>query len=270
MRRIGSLIFAVLLAACAQSVNAAEIAVAVAANFTGTLKTIQPQFENASGHKLKLISGSTGKIYAQITEGAPFDVFLSADDIATGKLAESGAGVPETEFTYALGTLALFSADPEFLKGDGVKALKEGSFRKLAIANPKLAPYGQAAEATLQALGLFEALKDKLVTAENVAQTFALVDTQNAELGFVALSQVLSPEVAGRGSCWVVPDRLHEPIRQNAILLARAKDPDAAREFLDFLRSAPAREAMAVAGYAIGIGEWASSDMRICATVGMR
>lgn len=246
----GLFLAAFLVGASEGAAMSAEITVAVAANFAGTLKSLQPVFEKASGHQLKVISGSTGKLAAQITEGAPFDVFLSADDVATRKLAENGNGVADTEFTYALGTLALFSANPQLLKEGGEKVLKAGSFRKLAIANPKLAPYGKAAEATLRALGVFENVKDKIVTAENVAQAYAMVDTGNAELGFVALAQVLNPEAAGKGSYWGVPDTLHEPIRQNAIVLAHAKDASAARSFLDFLKTAPAQEIIADAGYA--------------------
>lgn len=245
-----SILTVILAALLPNAAAASEVTVAVAANFVGTLRAVAPRFEQASGHQLNVISGSTGKLYAQITEGAPFDVFLSADDVATRKLAENGAGIAATEFTYALGVLALFSADAELLKASGERVLEQGSFRKLAIANPKLAPYGQAAEATLKALGIYDAMKNKLVTSENVAQTFALIDTQNAELGFVSLAQILSPEARGRGSHWIVPDRLYEPIRQNAVLLTRAKDAAAARQFLDFLKSAAAQEIIAKAGYA--------------------
>ena len=173
---------------------AGEATIAVAANFAGTLEQLQKAFEATGDHKLTIISGATGKLTAQITEGAPFDVLLSADDKATKKLAEGGQAVAHTEFTYAIGTLALFSADPQRITGDGATVLKEGKFDNLAIANPKVAPYGVAAEATMKALKVADAIKDKIVMGENIGQTFQMIDTGNAQLGFVALSQVLGSE----------------------------------------------------------------------------
>jgi molybdate transport system substrate-binding protein len=231
------------------SAMAGEAIVAVAANFAGTLKELQKDFEARGDHKLTVISGATGKLTAQITEGAPFDVFLSADDKATKKLAEGGQAVPESEFTYAIGTLALFSADPQFIKGDGELVLKVGNFSKLAIANPKVAPYGIAAETAMKALGVADAVEDKIVMGENIAQTFQMIDTGNAQLGFVALSQVLGSESGKKGSYWTVPANLHDPIRQNAILLTRAKDNADAKAFLEFLRSPEAKEKIKAAGY---------------------
>jgi molybdate transport system substrate-binding protein len=231
---------------------AGEATIAVAANFLGTLEKLQKDFESSGNHKLTLISGATGKLTAQITEGAPFDVFLSADDKATKKLAENGKAVPDTEFTYAIGTLALFSGDAAKITGDGAEVLKSGAFTKLAIANPKLAPYGVAAEAAMTSLGVVDAVKDKIVMGENIGQTFAMIETGNAELGFVALSQVLGSEAGQKGSHWVVPAGLHEPIRQNAILLDRAKDNADARAFLEFLKGDKAKEVISAAGYAAG------------------
>jgi molybdate transport system substrate-binding protein len=228
--------------------RAEEAAIAVAANFAGTLKRLQQQFESASDHKLRLISGSTGKLAAQIAEGAPFDVFLSADDKVTKMLG--AATVAGSEYTYATGTLALFSADPQMLSdGKGEAVLAAGEFSRLAIANPKLAPYGVAAEETMRTLGVFAGIKDKIVMGENIGQTFQLVQTHNAELGFVALSQVL--ESGGKGSRWIVPAKLHAPIRQNVVLLTRGKDNAAARDFWEFLRSAEARKIIEADGYSL-------------------
>jgi molybdate transport system substrate-binding protein len=231
-------------------VMAGEATIAVATNFSGTLQDLQKDFEASGNHKLAVVSGSTGKLAAQILEGAPFDVFLSADDKATKNLAEAGRAVAGSEFTYAIGTLALYSADPQLIKGDGAAVLKAGNFSRLAIANPKLAPYGLAAETVMKALGVSDALRGKIVMGENIAQTFQMIDTGNAEVGFVALSQVLGLQSGRKGSHWTVPATLHEPIRQNAVLLAQAKDNEAARAFLAFLRSPRAKARIGTAGYA--------------------
>ena len=231
---------------------AGEATIAVAANFLGTLEKLQKDFEASGDHKLKLISGATGKLTAQITEGAPFDVFLSADDKAPKKLVEGGKAVGDSEFTYAIGTLALFSSDAAKIKGDGSELLKSGAFTKLAIANPKVAPYGVAAEAAMTSLGVLDAVKDKIVMGENIGQTFSMIETGNAEIGFVALSQVLGSESGQRGSHWIVPADLHEPIRQNAILLDRTRENPDAKAFLEFLKSDKAKEVIAAAGYAAG------------------
>jgi molybdate transport system substrate-binding protein len=230
---------------------AAEATIAVAANFSSTLAELQKDFEASSPHRLAIVSGATGKLAAQIIAGAPFDVFLSADDKATGKLADAGQAVAGSEFTYAIGTLALFSADPQRIKGDGAAVLKAGNFTRLAIANPRLAPYGRAAQMVMRALGVADALRTKIVMGENIAQTFQMIDTRNAELGFVALPQVLGSESGAKGSYWKVPSSLHDPIRQNAVLLVRGKDNAAASAFIEFLRSPPARAKIAAAGYAI-------------------
>jgi molybdate transport system substrate-binding protein len=249
MRKIG-LVLSLLLTACFPlKAMAGEATIAVAANFAGTLERLQKNFEAAEGHKLIVVSGATGKLTAQIIEGAPFDVFLSADDKATKKLLENGQALADTEFTYAIGTLVLFSADPQLIKGDGVTVLKAGNFTKLAIANPKLAPYGVAAVTAMRMLGVANALKDKIVMGENIAQAFQMVDTGNAQLGFVALSQVRGTPSGTKGSYWTVPQNLHEPVRQNAVLLTRAQDNDAAKAFLEFLQGAQARELIEAAGY---------------------
>ena len=231
---------------------AGEATIAVAANFLGTLEKLQKEFEAAGDHKLTLISGATGKLTAQITEGAPFDIFLSADNKATKKLAEGGKAFPDSEFTYAIGTLALFSSDASRITGDGAEVLKSGAFTKLAIANPKVAPYGVAAEAAMTSLGVRDAVKDKIVMGENIGQAFSMIETGNAEIGFVALSQVLGSESGRNGSHWIVPANLHEPIRQNAVLLERGKDNADAKAFLEFLKSDKAKEVIDAAGYAPG------------------
>jgi molybdate transport system substrate-binding protein len=249
MRKIALVLGLLLTAVSSLEAMAGEATVAVAANFTGTLQKLQKDFEAAGDHKLTIISGATGKLTAQIIEGAPFDVFLSADHKATKKLLEGGLAVADTEFTYAIGTLVLFSADPQLIKGDGQRVLQAGKFIKLAVPNPKLAPYGVAAVTAMQMLGVANALKEKIVMGENIAQTFQMIDTGNAQLGFVALSQLRGTPSGTRGSFWTVPQNLHEPIRQNAVLLTRARDNDAARAFLEFLQGAQAKELIEAAGY---------------------
>lgn len=248
--RVGQLALALAIVVLPMRAMAGEVTVAVAANFLGTLESLQKDFEASGDHKLKIVSGATGKLAAQITEGAPFDVFLAADNKAPKKVAEGGRAVADTEFTYAIGTLALYSADPARIKDDGAAVLKAGDFRKLAIANPKVAPYGVAAESALKALGVAEAVKDKIVMGENIGQTFTMIDTGNAEVGFVALSQVLGSESGKKGSHWKVPADLHDPIRQDAILLDHGKDNADAKAFLDFLKSAEAKAKIDAAGYA--------------------
>jgi molybdate transport system substrate-binding protein len=228
--------------------SAAEVVVAVATNFVGTTERLKEVFENAGGDTLKIVSAATGKHVAQIVSGAPFDVFLSADDKAAAALVKAGFALASTEFTYAIGRLVLWSGDPDLLKDNAVQVLRTGNFRKIAYPNPKLAPYGKAAEAALGELGILDGVKEKVVMGENVGQTFAMIATGGVELGFIALSQFKSEEGA-RGSAWVLPKYLHEPIRQNAILLTRAKDSAAARSFLDFLKSNQAQKIISEAGY---------------------
>jgi molybdate transport system substrate-binding protein len=230
---------------------AGEITVAAAANFVGTLQKLITIFEASGDRKVTVISGSTGKLATQVASGAPFDIFLSADEKATKKLVESGGALADSEFTYAIGTLALFSADPSLITGSGADILKAGQFDKLAIANPKTAPYGVAALSTMRALGVADDLKGKIVMGENISQTFQMIDTGNAQLGFVALSQVRESASGKRGSHWIVPADLHPPIRQNAVLLTRAENSRDAREFLAFLKGPEAREVIGAAGYSL-------------------
>ena len=225
---------------------AAEALVAVAANFAHPAQRIEAAFENASPHRVALVIGSTGKLFAQITHGAPFDVLLAADRERPRKLEAAGLSVPGWRRTYALGRLALWSADAERIGRDGAGALRDGSHQRLAIANPRLAPYGAAAVETLRALGLHDANADRLVMGENVGQAHALVATGAAELGFVAASYVAD---ANRGSGWTVPAKLHGPVRQDAVLLQRAADNQAALAFMAFLAGGRARAIITASGY---------------------
>ena len=229
-----------MLLACA-NVGAAEVPVAVAANFATPAKQLAEPFLRESGHRVVLSSGSTGKFYAQIKSGAPFEVLLSADEATPRRLEEDGLAVPGTRFTYATGRLALWSARPNLPMGEAL--LRKNDFQRLAIANPRLAPYGAAAQEVLEKLGLWADVRPKLVQGENIAQTFQFVSSGNAELGFVALSQVQG------GSHWVVPAALHAPLKQDAVLLARGKDSAAAASFLEFLRGPLARKIVHSYGY---------------------
>jgi molybdate transport system substrate-binding protein len=228
--------------------HAREVAIAVATNFAETAERLKEVFENAAGHTLKIVSASAGRHVTQITSGAPFDVFLSADDKAPTALVNAGLALASTEFSYAIGRLVLWSSDPNLLKDSAVQVLRTGDFRKIAYPNPKLAPYGKAAEAALSKLKLLDEVKAKVVMGENDSQTLAMIATGGVELGFIALSQFKSEEGA-KGSGWVLPDYFHKPIRQNAILLTRAKDSAAARSFLDFLKSISAQKIISEAGY---------------------
>jgi molybdate transport system substrate-binding protein len=243
--------FAALLAlAAALSVHAAEVQVAVAANFAGPMKVLAAVFENATGHKAVLSSGSTGKFYAQIHSGAPFDVFLAADDETPARLDKESATVPGSRFTYATGRLVLWSARPELVDAKG-EVLKSGQFAHIALAAPKLAPYGAAAVETMTRLGVLARLEPKFVQGESIGQAFGFVSSGNAELGFVALSQVWEKGKLKSGSAWIVPAELHSPIRQDAVLLARGKDNAAAVALMAFLKSDAAKAVIRSFGYGV-------------------
>jgi len=233
---------------CAAQAQAGTVQVAVAANFAAPMARIASGFEAATGHTLKLSSGATGKFYAQIVAGAPFEVLLAADEQTPKRLADAGLALAATRFTYAIGRLVLWSATPGFVDAQGA-VLDSGRFRHLAIANPKTAPYGAAAMQVLRARGLAETLAPKRVTGESVAQAFQFVATGNAELGFVALSQVAVPGRPPSGSAWTVPAELHEPIRQDAVLLKAGASNPAAAALLDYLRSDAARAIIRAHGY---------------------
>lgn len=228
--------------------HAAQVQVAVAANFFAPMKLLAEDFEKATGHKAVLTSGATGKFYAQIKSAAPFDVFLAADDETPKRLEQEGAAVAGSRFTYAIGKLVLWSADPDLVDRNG-EVLKRGKFAHIALAAPKLAPYGAAAIETMTRLGLLASLRPRFVQGENLGQTFSFVATGNAELGFVALSQVLENGKLKSGSAWIVPANLYEPIRQDAVLLGRAKDNPAATALMSFLQSDRAQAAIRSFGY---------------------
>ncbi len=230
-------------------VEAAEVNVAVASNFAAPMQIIAADFEHATGHKALLSLGATGKFYAQIKNGAPFDVLLAADDETPAKLIAEKSAVADSAFTYATGKLVLWSAKPSFIDAQAT-ALKTGSFAHLALASSKLAPYGRAAAETLAALKL-DVPPNKIVTGENIAQTFQFVASGNAELGFVALSQVWKDGKLTSGSGWVVPATLHAPIKQDAVLLDKGRNNAAAIALLAYLKSPAARAVIQGFGYGI-------------------
>lgn len=247
-RLAGLLVVAMPLSAGARADTAL---IAVAANFAEVIQRLEAGFEAQSAHAITVTSGSTGQLYAQIRAGAPYDVLLAADQERPERLEQEGLAVPGTRFTYASGRLVLWSRDPGRVGADGAATLRAADFRRLAIANPELAPYGAAALQTLRALGVYEALAERLVRGENIAQAHALVATGNAELGLLALSSVARPNSPAEGSSWEVPATLYDPIRQDAILLTRAEDNSAARDVLAYLRRPEVRELIRSFGYGV-------------------
>lgn len=241
------LVVAAALSLAAAGASAAEVRVAVAANFTSTMKALAAKFEAKSGDKVVVSFGSTGKLYTQIVNGAPYDVFLAADTERPQLLVKNGKAVPASLFTYALGRLVLWSAKPNVVDTEGT-ILNDGGFGHLAIANPKTAPYGAAAVEVLTGLGVYDTIKDSIVEGDNIAQTFQFVATGNAEIGFVALSQVKN---RSGGSMWQVPQDYYTPIRQDAVLLKSAANNAAAKRFLAFLRSGAAQAIIANSGYGV-------------------
>ncbi|PIV88044.1 MAG: molybdate ABC transporter substrate-binding protein [Hydrogenophilales bacterium CG17_big_fil_post_rev_8_21_14_2_50_63_12] len=235
---------------CAFSVRAAEVSVAVAANFTAPMKAIAAEFAKDTGHQAKLAFGATGKFYAQIKNGAPFQMLLSADDETPAKLIQEGMAVADSRYTYAIGTLVLWSAQPGYVDAKG-EVLKKGRFNKIALANSKLAPYGKAAVEVLSGMGLINAVAPKFVQGENISQTFQFASTGNAELGFVALSQVMKNGKIASGSAWIVPSKLHSPIRQDAVILAAGKGNAAAEALMKYLQGDKARAIVKSYGYDI-------------------
>nr|WP_319528333.1 molybdate ABC transporter substrate-binding protein [Pseudomonas laurentiana] len=225
-----------------------DVQVAVAANFTAPIQAIAKDFEKDTGHKVVTAFGATGQFYAQIKNGAPFEVFLAADDSTPAKLEAEGDTVKGSRFTYAIGTLALWSAKAGYVDAQG-NVLKQNQFQHLAIANPKAAPYGLAATQVLQKLNLTDATRAKLVEGQNITQTYQFIATGNAELGFVALSQIYQDGKITSGSAWVVPAALHEPIRQDAVILAKGKDNPAAQALVDYLKGPKAAAVIAAYGY---------------------
>lgn len=230
--------------------NAGEVNAAVAANFTAPVQQIVELFQKESGHTVKLSFGSSGKFYTQIKEGAPFDVFLAADEKNPKLLEQEGLAVADTHFIYALGKLVLWSAKPGFVDDKGV-VLGKGSYNKLAYADPKLAPYGLAAQETMQKLGIWDKVQSKLVTGESIAQTYQFAASGNAELAFIALSQITKDGKMSEGSWWIVPADMYSPIKQGAVQLSAAKDKAAAQAFLAYLKSEKAVAIIRSFGYGL-------------------
>jgi molybdate transport system substrate-binding protein len=225
--------------------SADEIRIAVATNFSSTMADLVTRFEASSDHTVLVSTGSTGNQYAQIKNGAPFAAFFAADARRPELLEEEGVAIPGSRFTYAVGRIALWSPRADYVDAEG-RVLETGRFRHLAIANPELAPYGAAARAVLQRRGLWDALEGRLVQGQDIGQAYSFVFSGNAELGFVAYSQLRRPGQLIEGSYWLVPETLHQPIEQQAVLL---EDLPAARAFLEFVKSAEARAIIRVYGY---------------------
>ncbi|QDL93550.1 molybdate ABC transporter substrate-binding protein [Paroceanicella profunda] len=250
--RFSALAAAALVALAAALPARAETAlVAVAANFAGVAEELSEVYGGESGNTVTLTIGSTGKLFAQIGEGAPFNAMLSADAATPEKLEAAGETVPGQRFTYAVGRLALWSPDETRIGADGKAALTDAGLRHVAIANPDLAPYGAAAKQALQGLGLWDGLQDKIVMGQNIGQTHSMVASGAAELGFVALSALLDPENPAGGARWEVPQDLYAPIRQDAVLLKAGEGNAAAEGFLAFLRSPQAQDVIRSYGYAV-------------------
>lgn len=241
-------ILAGLLSVVAFPVSAGEIMVAVAANFSAPMARLAELFRQETGQVVKTSAGSSGKLYAQIKAGAPFDLFLAADEALPKQLEQERLAVGGTRFVYAVGRLVLWSAQADLVDARGA-VLYRGAYNRLAIADPRLAPYGMAARETLEKLTMWNAIQGKLVKGENITQAYQFVATENAELGFVSLSQIMHDGKVEQGSWWLVPSELHKPIRQAAVLLARAQGSPTARAFLDFLKTPKAVALIRSYGY---------------------
>ena len=236
------------LSLAAHGARAEEVQVAVAANFSSTMKVLSQVFEQQSGHQVRIITGATGKFYAQIKNGAPFQVLLAADAQTPLLLEQEGFAVPGSRFTYAVGRLVLWSKQPDFVDAQG-DALRSARFKRLAIADPRLAPYGAASVQVLERMGLFAQVKDQLVQGDSVAQAYQFVASGNAELGFIASSQLVANGQPMAGSSWLVPESLHSPLRQDAVLLKSGQANPAASALMAFLQSPRARAVMREHGY---------------------
>jgi molybdate transport system substrate-binding protein len=230
------------------SIQAAEVTVAVASNFSLPMQKIVAQFEADFGHKVRLSFGSTGAFYSQIKNGGPFHLLVAADQETPARLEKEGLGLAGTRFTYAQGRLVLWSRQAGLVDREG-EILKAGHFQKLALANPKLAPYGVAAMETLSSMGLTEQLKSKFVQGENISQAYQFVETENAQIGFVAMSQVFFESKLLKGSAWIVPPQLYSPIQQDAILLLAGQKNSVAIELMRYLKTDKAKSVMSAYGY---------------------
>lgn len=247
LRLITSIVFTALISGTA---HAEVVTVAVASNFTAAMTAIADAFHEKTGRQVSLAFGSSGKLFAQIAHGAPFHLFFSADQAKPRALVKQGLAVADSEFTYATGALALWSADPERVDSQG-RILAQGDYQNIAFANPRLAPYGAAALEVLRARGLVEKTRPKWVQGENIAQTFQFVASGNAEIGFVALSQVMKNGHFTKGSGWVVPESLYAPIKQDAVLLKLGENSKLARSFLAFVHSKAAAQIIRSYGYTV-------------------
>lgn len=227
--------------------SAEQALVAVAANFIPPFREIAIEFETTTGHTLRVAAGSSGNFYSQIKNGAPFDVFFSADTERPKLLEDEGLGVKDSRFTYAIGRLVLWSPSTILVKGE--ETLRSKTFKRLAMANPKTAPYGVAAMQTMKKLELWENVQPRIVQGESLGQTMGFIESGNAQLGFVALSQVLDPKIKGQGSRWDVPAHLHEPITQDVIVLMKGKDNQAAKALMEFIGGPQARKIIERYGY---------------------
>lgn len=245
---VSKLLTGLLLSALAQIAQAGEVNAAVAANFTAPAQQIAALFQQETGHTVKLSFGSSGKFYAQIKAGAPFDVLIAADEKVPQNLEQDGLVAKDSRFVYAIGKLVLWSAQPGYVDAKAA-VLGKKAYNKLALADPKLAPYGQAAKETLEALGLWSSVQPKIVTGENITQTYQFAASGNAELAFVALSQITKDGKISDGSYWLVPANLYTPIKQGAVQLSAAKDAAAAKAFLTFLKSPKAVAVIRGFGY---------------------
>ena len=254
-----SLASILILAACwlvadgvrSQGARGESALVAVATNFSEVAQKLAAHFQKETGHKITLTTGSTGKLYAQIVHGAPYDVLLAADHARPKRLEQEGHAIKGSCFTYAQGRLTFWSPDPERINGNGLGAVPQTAIRNIAMAHPTLAPYGTAAREALQALELWDDLRSKIVMGENIGQAYSLVATGNAEAGFVALSYVLSPRNKRLGSRWDIPADLHKPIRQSAVLLRHGANNAAAVGYLAFLRGQAAKDIITGFGYEV-------------------
>ncbi len=249
MKRVSqSLLAMVALLGFASVAIAGEVQVAVAANFTAPMQKIAGEFEKDTGHKALLTFGATGRFYAQIKNGAPFEVLLSADQETPARLEQEGATAKGSRFTYAIGKLVLWSTREAIVDSKG-EVLKRGGFDHIALANPKLAPYGAAAMEAMKALGVSDTLAPKFVQGENIAQTYQFISTANALLGFVAMSQVYEDGKLKSGSAWIVPANLYSPIRQGAVILDKGKDSAAAAALMKYLKGDKAKAVIKSYGY---------------------
>lgn len=226
---------------------AEQALVAVAANFVPPFREIAIEFEHATSHQLQVAGGSSGNFYSQIKNGAPFDVFFSADMERPKLLEDEGLGVKDSRFTYAIGRLVLWSPNESLIKGEETLRLKQ--YKRLGMASPKTAPYGVAAMQALQKLDLWDSLQPQIVMGESLGQTMGFIESGNAQLGFVALSQVMDPKIKGKGSRWDVPNTLHEPITQDVILLTKGKDNPAAKALLEFMGGSQVKTIIKRYGY---------------------